>query len=60
MRKSPSSDGHGQHSEVFRKGNLNVSFVTIAKTWKQPKCPLTEEWIKMWNMTGILLSYKKE
>ena len=21
----------------------------IAKTWKQPKCPLTEEWIKnMW------------
>ena len=19
----------------------------IAKTWKQPKCPLTEEWIKM-------------
>ena len=22
---------------------------TIAKTWKQPKCPLTEEWIKkMW------------
>ena len=23
----------------------------IAKTWKQPKCPLTEEWInKMWYM----------
>ena len=22
---------------------------TIAKTWKQPKCPSTEEWIKkMW------------
>ena len=22
---------------------------TIAKTWKQPKCPLMEEWIKkMW------------
>ena len=22
---------------------------TITKTWKQPKCPLTEEWIKtMW------------
>ena len=22
---------------------------TIAKMWKQPKCPLTEEWIKkMW------------
>ena len=25
-----------------------VSF-TIAKTWKQPKCPMTDEWIKkMW------------
>ena len=21
---------------------------TRAKTWKQPKCPLTDEWIKMW------------
>ena len=21
---------------------------TIAKTWKQTKCPSTEEWIKMW------------
>ena len=20
----------------------------IAKTWKQPKCPSTEEWIKKW------------
>ena len=20
----------------------------IAKTWKEPKCPLTDEWIKMW------------
>ena len=24
---------------------------TIARTWKQPKCPLTDEWIKkMWHM----------
>ena len=21
---------------------------TIGKTWKQPKCPSTDEWIKMW------------
>ena len=21
---------------------------TIARTWKQPKCPLMEEWIKEW------------
>ena len=24
-------------------------FIT-AKTWKQTKCPLTDEWIKMWNI----------
>jgi len=23
-----------------------VALFTIAKTWKQPKCPLTEDWIK--------------
>ena len=26
-----------------------VALFTIAKTWKQPKCPSTDEWIKtMW------------
>ena len=26
-----------------------AALLTTAKTWKQPKCPLTEEWIKkMW------------
>ena len=26
-----------------------ATLFTIAKTWKQPKCPLTDEWIKeMW------------
>ena len=23
-----------------------TALFTIAKTWKQPKCPLTDEWIK--------------
>ena len=23
---------------------------TIARTWKQCKCPSTDEWIKMWHM----------
>ena len=28
---------------------LTAALITIAKTWKQPKCPSTEEWIeKMW------------
>ena len=25
---------------------LIAALVAIAKTWKQPKCPSTEEWIK--------------
>ena len=26
-----------------------AALFTIAETWKEPKCPLTEEWIrKMW------------
>ena len=32
------------HTPVF-----TAALFTIAKTWKQPKCPSTEEWIKkMW------------
>ena len=31
-----------------------VALFTIDKTWKQPKCPLTEEWIKkMWYMYKV-------
>ena len=25
-----------------------AALYTIAKTWKQPKCPSTDEWIKTW------------
>ena len=25
-----------------------AALFTIAKTWKQSKCPSTDEWIKMW------------
>ena len=25
-----------------------AALFTIAKTWKQPKCPLTDDWVKMW------------
>ena len=28
---------------------FTVALLTIAKTWKPPKCPMTDEWIKkMW------------
>ena len=37
---------------------------TILKTWKQPKCPLTEEWIKkmqyMYTMEYYTANKKKE
>ena len=32
---------------------------TIAKTWKQPKCPLTDEWIKMLYIYILLLYHRK-
>ena len=38
---------------IIRKDTCTPMFIaalfTIARIWKQPKCPLTEEWIKkMW------------
>ena len=31
-----------------------TALFTTAKTWKQPKCPSTEEWIKkMWNTYSV-------
>ena len=51
---------------IIQKDTCTTMFIaalfTIAKTWKQPKCPLTNEWRrKMWYMrNGILLGHKKE
>ena len=53
----------GIYSEenIIQKDTCMTIFIaeqfTIAKTWKQPKCPLTDEWIKkmcsyiQWNVT---------
>ena len=42
---------------------FTAALFTIAKTWQQPKCPWTDDWIKkMWCVNipnGILLSHKK-
>ena len=27
---------------------FTAALFTIARTWKQPKCPSTDKWIKMW------------
>ena len=47
---------------LFRKGTCTPMFIaalsTIAKAWKEPKCPSRDEWIKktwymhtQWNIT---------
>ena len=43
---------------MTRKGTRTPMFIsalyTIAKTWKKPKCPSTEEWIKkMWYIYAV-------
>ena len=29
---------------------FTAALFTITKTWKQPKCPAADKWIKMWYM----------
>ena len=43
---------------LLKKDTCTCMFIaalfTIAKTWKQPKCPLTDDWIrKMWYIYAI-------
>ena len=37
---------------IIQKESCTTMFIaalfTIARTWKQPKCPSRDEWIKMW------------
>ena len=42
---------------------FTAALFTIAKIWKQPECPLKDEWIKkMWSMYArdYYLAIKKE
>ena len=32
---------------------LIAALFTIAKTWTQPKCPSTREWIRLWDITTM-------
>ena len=34
------------NSNRYMHPNITAALFTIPKTWKQPKCPSTEEWIK--------------
>ena len=42
---------------------FTAALFTIARTWKQPKCPSRDEWIKKmctYIYNGILLSHKRD
>ena len=36
---------------------FTAALFTIARTWKQPKCPLTDEWIKKMGYIYIMEYY---
>ena len=36
---------------------FRITLFTIAKTWKQPKCPSTDEWIKQMNTHTHTMEY---
>ena len=47
---------------LIKKDTCTPKFIaalfTISMVWKQPKCPSTDEWIKIHTHNGILLSHK--
>ena len=57
---------HSWAYTIIQKDSCTPVFIaalfTLARIWKQPKCPSIDEWIKkMWYIyNGILLSHKKE
>ena len=42
----------GDTGVLFRRDTCTLTFIaalsTIAKVWKEPKCPSMDEWVKMW------------
>ena len=38
--------------------NIHTALFTIAKTWKQPKCPSTDKWVKMWETDIAIYIYQ--
>ena len=46
---------------LFRRDTCTPMFIaalsTTAKVWKEPKCPLMDEWIKMWRIYIYIYIY---
>ena len=56
--KCETRDALYPEKNIIQKETCTTMFIaalfTIARTWKQPKCPLTDEWIKkMWHIYAI-------
>jgi len=49
-----------QNSKRNLHPNVHTALFTIARTWQQPRCPLTEKEDVVHIHNGILLSHKKE
>ena len=47
VRIYPSGTGVLMHRDTYTSMFI-AALPTIAKLWKEPKCPSTDEWIKMW------------
>ena len=55
-RHEPANSTPSIHTKELKAGsqkdlyaNFTAALFTVAKTWKQPKCPLIDEWInKLW------------
>ena len=65
IRPSNPTTGHTHRGHQNWKRHVYPSvhcrLSIIARTWKQPRCPSADEWIrKLWYISGILFSYKKE
>ena len=39
---------HCESTVIKKDTRIPAALFTRAKTWKQPKCPITDEWIKTW------------
>ena len=52
MIQQSHSWAYTQRKTIIQKDACTPMFIaalfTIARTWKQLKCPSTEEWLKMW------------
>ena len=54
---SPTVGGMGQKGKCIPK--FTAALFTTANICKQPKCPSTDEWIKMWYMCIYITQFKK-